>query len=159
MYEQVPLACSGLSRRLLRCSKPSSRSTFLDIWRLAWWCSVLLDCLFYGLRLFQVREWLFVHAGIQGCVMLTPGGIARLTCHLALYSGLCRSDGAAQLQGPMGLVQGAGFFHLVQGLVKAVGVSNYGPRQLERIYTYLERRGIPLASAQACCMHCMLCLA
>ena len=38
----------------------------------------------------------------------------------------------------------------LQGLVKAVGVSNYGPRQLERIYTYLERRGIPLASAQAC---------
>lgn len=36
--------------------------------------------------------------------------------------------------------------------MKAVGVSNYGPRQLERIYTYLERRGIPLASAQACCM-------
>ena len=29
-------------------------------------------------------------------------------------------------------------------------MSNYGPRQLERIYTYLERRGIPLASAQAC---------
>ena len=39
----------------------------------------------------------------------------------------------------------------LQGLVKAVGVSNYGPRQLERIHAYLERRGIPLASAQACC--------
>ncbi|KAK9819378.1 hypothetical protein WJX81_001884 [Elliptochloris bilobata] len=35
-----------------------------------------------------------------------------------------------------------------QGLVKAVGVSNYGPQQLERIHTYLERRSIPLASAQ-----------
>ena len=36
--------------------------------------------------------------------------------------------------------------------MKAVGVSNYGPRQLERIHAYLERRGIPLASAQACCV-------
>ncbi len=36
-----------------------------------------------------------------------------------------------------------------QGLVQAVGVSNYGPRQLERIHAYLERRGVPLASAQA----------
>lgn len=44
----------------------------------------------------------------------------------------------------------------MQGLVKAVGVSNYGPRQLERIHTYLERRGIPLASAQACCMQARL---
>ena len=31
-------------------------------------------------------------------------------------------------------------------------MSNYGPRQLERIYTYLQRRGILLASAQACCL-------
>lgn len=36
-----------------------------------------------------------------------------------------------------------------QGLVQAVGVSNYGPRQLERIHAYLERKGVPLASAQA----------
>ena len=35
-----------------------------------------------------------------------------------------------------------------QGLVQAVGVSNYGPRQLERIHAYLERKGVPLASAQ-----------
>ncbi|CAL5226840.1 g9706 [Coccomyxa viridis] len=35
-----------------------------------------------------------------------------------------------------------------QGLVKAVGVSNYGPRQLERIHSYLTERGVPLASAQ-----------
>jgi aryl-alcohol dehydrogenase-like predicted oxidoreductase len=32
--------------------------------------------------------------------------------------------------------------------VDAVGVSNYGPRQLDRIYRYLTTRGVPLASAQ-----------
>lgn len=35
-----------------------------------------------------------------------------------------------------------------EGLVSCVGVSNYGPRQLERIYDYLQKRGVPLASAQ-----------
>lgn len=35
-----------------------------------------------------------------------------------------------------------------QGLVKAVGVSNYGPKQLLKVYKYLKRRAIPLASAQ-----------
>lgn len=30
----------------------------------------------------------------------------------------------------------------------AVGVSNYGPKQLQRIHTYLTKRGVPLASAQ-----------
>jgi pyridoxine 4-dehydrogenase len=35
-----------------------------------------------------------------------------------------------------------------EGLCKAVGVSNYGPQQLLKIYAYLERRGIPLASVQ-----------
>ena len=38
----------------------------------------------------------------------------------------------------------------VQDLVRAVGVSNYGPRQLERISKYLTERGVPLASAQVC---------
>ena len=37
-----------------------------------------------------------------------------------------------------------------QDLVRAVGVSNYGPRQLERINDYLTERGVPLASAQVC---------
>lgn len=35
-----------------------------------------------------------------------------------------------------------------QGLVKAVGVSNYGPKQLRRIHKYLERKGVPLSSVQ-----------
>ncbi|PNW83897.1 hypothetical protein CHLRE_04g216350v5 [Chlamydomonas reinhardtii] len=35
-----------------------------------------------------------------------------------------------------------------QGLVRAVGVSNYGPKQLEKIYAYLDKRGVPLSSAQ-----------
>lgn len=35
-----------------------------------------------------------------------------------------------------------------QGLVRAIGVSNYGPKQLKRFHAYLEARGIPLATAQ-----------
>ncbi|KAG0605432.1 hypothetical protein M758_9G058400 [Ceratodon purpureus] len=35
-----------------------------------------------------------------------------------------------------------------QGLVKAVGVSNYGPKQLRRIHKYLDRKGVPLSSVQ-----------
>ncbi|KAJ7530100.1 hypothetical protein O6H91_15G078900 [Diphasiastrum complanatum] len=35
-----------------------------------------------------------------------------------------------------------------EGLVKAVGVSNYGPKQLLRIYDFLEKKGVPLISAQ-----------
>ncbi|XWS61393.1 hypothetical protein CRYUN_Cryun07bG0122500 [Craigia yunnanensis] len=35
-----------------------------------------------------------------------------------------------------------------KGLVKAVGVSNYGPKQLVKIYDYLKARGVPLCSAQ-----------
>ncbi|KAH0463000.1 hypothetical protein IEQ34_007582 [Dendrobium chrysotoxum] len=36
----------------------------------------------------------------------------------------------------------------VQGLVRAVGVSNYGPKQLLKIHDYLKSRGVPLCSAQ-----------
>ncbi|XP_065863110.1 pyridoxal reductase, chloroplastic isoform X2 [Euphorbia lathyris] len=35
-----------------------------------------------------------------------------------------------------------------QGLVRAVGVSNYGPKQLLKIHDYLKVRGVPLCSAQ-----------
>ncbi|XP_010666164.2 pyridoxal reductase, chloroplastic isoform X2 [Beta vulgaris subsp. vulgaris] len=35
-----------------------------------------------------------------------------------------------------------------KGLVQAVGVSNYGPKQLEKIHNYLKARGVPLCSAQ-----------
>lgn len=35
-----------------------------------------------------------------------------------------------------------------KGLVQAVGVSNYGPKQLVKIYEYLKARGVPLCSAQ-----------
>ncbi|KAK9804266.1 hypothetical protein WJX72_004018 [[Myrmecia] bisecta] len=35
-----------------------------------------------------------------------------------------------------------------EGLVQAVGVSNYGPKQMQRIYKYLAQRDVPLASAQ-----------
>lgn len=34
------------------------------------------------------------------------------------------------------------------GLCEAVGVSNFGPRQLRKIHTYLDKRGVPLASMQ-----------
>ena len=36
----------------------------------------------------------------------------------------------------------------LQGLVQAVGVSNYGPKQLVKIHDYLKDRGVPLCSAQ-----------
>ena len=36
----------------------------------------------------------------------------------------------------------------LQGLAEAVGVSNYGPRQLRKIHKYLSQRGVPLAAAQ-----------
>jgi len=32
--------------------------------------------------------------------------------------------------------------------VQAVGVSNYGPKQMQKIHKHLEKRGVPLASAQ-----------
>ncbi|QCE15518.1 pyridoxal reductase, chloroplastic isoform X1 [Vigna unguiculata] len=35
-----------------------------------------------------------------------------------------------------------------KGLVKGVGVSNYGPKQLLKIHDYLKDRGVPLCSAQ-----------
>uniref|UniRef100_A0A0E0M9S0 NADP-dependent oxidoreductase domain-containing protein n=1 Tax=Oryza punctata TaxID=4537 RepID=A0A0E0M9S0_ORYPU len=35
-----------------------------------------------------------------------------------------------------------------KGLVRAVGVSNYGPKQLLKIHSYLQSRGVPLSSAQ-----------
>ncbi|XP_078154318.1 NAD(P)-linked oxidoreductase superfamily protein [Carex rostrata] len=35
-----------------------------------------------------------------------------------------------------------------KGLVQAVGVSNYGPKQLVKIHDYLTARGVPLCSAQ-----------
>ena len=35
-----------------------------------------------------------------------------------------------------------------QGLVKSVGVSNYGPEQLKKIYKVLKSRNIPLATNQ-----------
>jgi pyridoxine 4-dehydrogenase len=34
------------------------------------------------------------------------------------------------------------------GLVDAIGLSNYGPKQLEKIHKYLTKRGVPLASVQ-----------
>ncbi|KAK4277616.1 hypothetical protein QN277_015588 [Acacia crassicarpa] len=35
-----------------------------------------------------------------------------------------------------------------KGLVRVVGVSNYGPKQLLKIHDYLKARGVPLCSAQ-----------
>ncbi|GLI61887.1 hypothetical protein VaNZ11_004399 [Volvox africanus] len=35
-----------------------------------------------------------------------------------------------------------------QGLVREVGISNYGPEQLKKIHAALAKRGVPLASAQ-----------
>lgn len=37
---------------------------------------------------------------------------------------------------------------LLQGLVEAVGVSNYGPQQLTKIAKYLRARNVPLVTAQ-----------
>jgi len=34
------------------------------------------------------------------------------------------------------------------GLVDAIGLSNYGPQQLQKIHKYLTKRGVPLASVQ-----------
>ena len=34
------------------------------------------------------------------------------------------------------------------GLVEGIGLSNYGPKQLQRIHKYLSKRGVPLASVQ-----------
>lgn len=34
------------------------------------------------------------------------------------------------------------------GLVDAIGLSNYGPKQLQAIHKYLSKRGVPLASVQ-----------
>jgi pyridoxine 4-dehydrogenase len=36
----------------------------------------------------------------------------------------------------------------LQGLVQAVGVSNYGPKQMQKIAKYLSKRGVPLVTAQ-----------
>ena len=35
-----------------------------------------------------------------------------------------------------------------EGMCEAVGVSNYGPKQLSKIATYLKERNVPLATAQ-----------
>lgn len=35
-----------------------------------------------------------------------------------------------------------------QGLVEAVGVSNYGPKQLQKIAGHLRKRDVPLVTAQ-----------
>jgi len=56
-----------------------------------------------------------------------------------------------QLKGWTRLMDGLTWTLHMQDLVKAVGVSNYGPRQLERIHRFLTERGVPLASAQVSC--------
>lgn len=40
-----------------------------------------------------------------------------------------------------------------QGLVRAVGVSNYGPKQLKKVHAALLKREVPLASAQVSVQH------
>lgn len=68
-----------------------------------------------------------LHASIITCLAKAILEAAQqVACHRAFFTDLC----------------------LIQGLVKAVGVSNYGPRQLEKIHKYLSDRGVPLASAQ-----------
>nr|GME01396.1 pyridoxal reductase, chloroplastic [Ipomoea batatas] len=54
-----------------------------------------------------------------------------------VYCKLCASAGESSV----------GWFS-GNGLVRAVGVSNYGPKQLLKIHGYLESRGVPLSSAQ-----------
>ncbi len=54
-------------------------------------------------------------------------------------------------EGIVRLMEGLRWSLHMQDLVKAVGVSNYGPRQLERIHRFLTERGVPLASAQVSC--------
>ncbi|KAJ8440004.1 hypothetical protein Cgig2_022686 [Carnegiea gigantea] len=42
-----------------------------------------------------------------------------------------------------------------KGLVRAVGVSNYGPKQLAKIHNYLKNRGVPLRTAQVAINWCI----
>ena len=34
------------------------------------------------------------------------------------------------------------------GIIKAVGLSNYGPKQLRKIHKYMSDRGVPIATLQ-----------
>lgn len=49
---------------------------------------------------------------------------------------------------PLTPVLPAPFWLPLQGLVEAVGLSNYGPKQLAKIGAYLQKRGVPLAAVQ-----------
>eukprot|EP00887_Chlorella_sp_A99_P007935 scaffold12.g7935.t1 len=64
------------------------------------------------------------------------------------WVGAARASAARVGQDRLGLVQlhwSTANYAPLQGLAEAVGVSNYGPKQLQKIARYLDKRGVPLA--------------
>ncbi|KAF6983772.1 hypothetical protein CFC21_001890 [Triticum aestivum] len=66
----------------------------------------------------------------------------------ALWDGLVEMYDKCTRHAMFPIIHLTGSLWRFQGLVRAVGVSNYGPKQLVKIHSYLASRGVPLSSAQ-----------